>query len=206
MRWLKGGEQKPKSGSSIDVPNLERELGVRIGERGNAVLSLACVEMDRSNHRELGAEHLIVGVLEEGGPAAQLLIEHGMTLDEARAQIAEALWEAGDSAGDSRAHLGGVEHPRHRRRSGRHARTAGDRARAHDLRVCLLGLRDHEPGAAHGRRRPAQAPAGLRAPALERALSLSRHWPAAPVARARPVARNRRPEALRRDDSCAAGH
>ncbi|MGD0272372.1 MAG: Clp protease N-terminal domain-containing protein [Gaiellaceae bacterium] len=100
MRWRKSGEQIPESGSSIDIPRLERELGVRIGARGKVVLSLACVEMDRSNHRELGAEHVIVGVLEEGGPAAQLLIEHGMTLDEARAQIAEALWEAGDSYGE----------------------------------------------------------------------------------------------------------
>src|SRR5450759_2419850 len=96
MRWRKSEEQTPESGSSIDIPRLERELGVRIGERGKVVLSLACVEMDRSNHRELGAEHVIVGVLEEGGPAAQLLVEHGMTLDEARAQIAEALWEVGD--------------------------------------------------------------------------------------------------------------
>jgi ATP-dependent Clp protease ATP-binding subunit ClpC len=96
MRWRKGGERIPGSGSSLDIPGLERELGVRIGERGKVVLSLACVEMDRSNHRELGAEHVIVGVLEEGGPAAQLLFEHGMTLDDARAQIAEALWEVGD--------------------------------------------------------------------------------------------------------------
>ena len=95
MRWPKSGAKKSE-GSSIDVPKLERELGVRFGERGNAVLSLACVEMDRSNHRELGAEHLIVGVIEEGGPAAQLLAEHGMTLEEARAQISEALWEAGE--------------------------------------------------------------------------------------------------------------
>jgi len=100
MRWRKSGEQEAESGSSIDIPKLERELGVKIGERGKLVLSLACVEMDRSNHRELGAEHVIVGVLEEGGPAAQLLAEHGMTLDEARAQIAEALWEPGDSAGE----------------------------------------------------------------------------------------------------------
>jgi ATP-dependent Clp protease ATP-binding subunit ClpC len=100
MRWLKGGDRKSEQSSSIDVPKLERELGVRIGERGKTVLSLACVEMDNSNHRELGAEHLIVGVLEEGGPAAQLLTEHGMTLDEARAQIAEALWEPGDAAGE----------------------------------------------------------------------------------------------------------
>ena len=96
MRWRKSGEQIPEGGSSIDIPRLERDLGVRIGERGKVVLSLACVEMDRSNHRELGAEHVIVGVLEEGGPAATVLVEHGMTLDETRAQIAEALWEAGD--------------------------------------------------------------------------------------------------------------
>lgn len=100
MRWRKSEEQETGNGSSLDIPKLERELGVRIGERGRLVLSLACVEMDRSNHRELGAEHVIVGVLEEGGPAAQLLEEHGMKLDEARAQIAEALWEPGDSAGE----------------------------------------------------------------------------------------------------------
>jgi ATP-dependent Clp protease ATP-binding subunit ClpC len=100
MRWLKSGERKPDTGSSIDVPKLERELGVRIGERGKVVLSRACVEMERSNHRELGAEHLIVGVLAEGGPAGQLLLEHGLTVEEAQAQIAEALWEAGDPIGE----------------------------------------------------------------------------------------------------------
>lgn len=100
MRWLKSGDRQSDEGSTLDVPRLERELGVRFGERGKTVLSLGCVEMDRSNHRELGAEHLIVGVLEEGGPAAQLLTEHGMTLEEARAQIAEALWEPGDAAGE----------------------------------------------------------------------------------------------------------
>jgi len=97
MRWLKSREQERESGSGIDIPMLERELGVRIGERGRVVLSLACAEMNRSKHRELDAEHVIVGVIEEGGPAAQLLAEHGLTLDKARAQIAEALWEAGDS-------------------------------------------------------------------------------------------------------------
>lgn len=95
MRWLKSGQRKPGDAgvSSIDVRRLEQDLGVRIGERGRQVLSLACVEIDRSNHRDLGAEHLIVAVLEEGGPAGQLLEGHGMTLDQARGQIAEALWE-----------------------------------------------------------------------------------------------------------------
>ena len=41
MRWRKSGEQEVESGSSIDIPKLERELGVRIGERGKVVLSLA---------------------------------------------------------------------------------------------------------------------------------------------------------------------
>jgi ATP-dependent Clp protease ATP-binding subunit ClpC len=98
MGWLRSGARKAEGKSSFDVPRLEREFGVLVGERGKQVLSLACVEVDRSNHRELGAEHLIVGVLEEGGPAAQLLIEHGMALEEARAQIAEALWEADEPA------------------------------------------------------------------------------------------------------------
>jgi ATP-dependent Clp protease ATP-binding subunit ClpC len=96
MRWRKGKGQTRAGGSTIDMVKLERELGVRIGERGSTVLSLACLEMDRSNHHELGAEHLIVGVLEEGGPAAQLLLGHGMTIEGARSQIAEALWEANE--------------------------------------------------------------------------------------------------------------
>ena len=99
MRWLKRGEQeKPENMPGIDLPGMENELGVKVGERGRAVLELACVEVIRSNHRELGAEHLIVGMLEEGGAAAQLLNEHGMTLDDARAQIAEALWEEGEQS------------------------------------------------------------------------------------------------------------
>jgi len=95
MRWGKKSREIKQDGRArIDLPRLQRELGVRIGERGASTLLLACDEMDRTNHHELGAEHLIVGVLEEGGPAAQLLLEHGITLEDARAQIAEALWEA----------------------------------------------------------------------------------------------------------------
>ncbi len=95
MRWLKKSD-KLEQGTGIDIARVQRELGVRVGERGSSALSLACDEMDRTNHRELGAEHLIVGVLEEGGPAAQLLLEHGITLEGARAQIPEALWEANE--------------------------------------------------------------------------------------------------------------
>jgi ATP-dependent Clp protease ATP-binding subunit ClpC len=94
MLWRRSKKAKPVGGSAIDLVKLSRDLGVGIGDRGSTVLSIACVEMNRSNHHELGAEHLIVGVLEEGGPAAQLLFENGMTLEEARGQIAEALWEA----------------------------------------------------------------------------------------------------------------
>jgi ATP-dependent Clp protease ATP-binding subunit ClpA len=101
MRWLKkSNEHKKGSGPYIDIPRLQRELGVDIGERGNVVLTLACDEMNHTDHRELGAEHLIVGVLEEGGPAAQLLLEHGITLEGARAQIAEALWETDEPLGN----------------------------------------------------------------------------------------------------------
>jgi ATP-dependent Clp protease ATP-binding subunit ClpC len=100
MRWSKKSSEKtPGSGICIDLPKLQRELGVRIGERGAAAIQFACHEMHRSNHHELGAEHLIVGVLEEGGPAAQLLLEHGLTIEDARAQISEALWEGDEEPG-----------------------------------------------------------------------------------------------------------
>ena len=100
MRWGKKSRDRQLDGRArIDLPRLQRELGVRIGERGTSMLLLACDEMDRTNHHELGAEHLIIGVLEEGGPAAQLLLEHGITLEETRAQIAEALWGADEKPG-----------------------------------------------------------------------------------------------------------
>jgi len=98
MRWgKKSGEKKQDDQARVDLPRLQRELGVPIGERGGHTLLLACDEMDRTNHHELGAEHLIVGVLEEGGPAAQLLLQHGITPENTRAQIAEALWEADEA-------------------------------------------------------------------------------------------------------------
>ena len=101
MRWGKKSDEKRDGRARVDLPQLQRELGVRLGERGGSTLLLACDEMDRTKHHELGAEHLIVGVLEEGGPAAQLLLEHGITLDETRAQIAEALWEADEVTSSS---------------------------------------------------------------------------------------------------------
>ena len=101
MRWSKKSSEKtPGSDVCIDLPKLQRELGVRIGERGAAAIKFACQEMHRSNHHALGAEHLIVGVLREGGPAAQLLLEHGMTIEDARAQISEALWEGDEEPGN----------------------------------------------------------------------------------------------------------
>jgi len=99
MRFKKS-DKKTQDGICIDLPKLQRELGVKIGDRGAAAIKFGCQEMHRSNHHELGAEHLIVGVLEEGGPAAQLLLEHGMTIEDARAQISEALWEAEEDWGD----------------------------------------------------------------------------------------------------------
>jgi ATP-dependent Clp protease ATP-binding subunit ClpC len=99
MRFKKS-DTKTQDGICIDLSTLQRELGVRIGERGATAIQFGCQEMHRSNHHELGAEHLIVGVLEEGGPAAQLLLEHGMTIEDARAQISEALWEAEEDWGD----------------------------------------------------------------------------------------------------------
>ena len=98
MRWgKKSGGERRNDGICIDLPKLQRGLGLPFSERGAESVRFACIEMHRSNHHELGAEHLIVGVLEEGGPAAQLLISHGLTADKARGQIAEALWEGDET-------------------------------------------------------------------------------------------------------------
>jgi ClpA/ClpB-like protein len=61
---------------------------VRHSEHARRVLDLAAVEADRLGHRYLGPEHLVLGVLRDGGGgAARVLEAHGVDLAGARAQL-----------------------------------------------------------------------------------------------------------------------
>ncbi len=63
------------------------------GEGGSgdvARVRLAIQEAERLGHNGIGCEHLLLGVLaEEDGPAARVLVAHGVTLDAARRRTDE---------------------------------------------------------------------------------------------------------------------
>jgi len=53
------------------------------------LLSAAGNEAARLGHERLGPEHLLLGVLAQGGPAAETVAAHGVTLDAARGAVRE---------------------------------------------------------------------------------------------------------------------
>jgi len=70
------------SSISVDLP---------LSSESRRVLAYAAEEMERLAHKHLGTEHLLLGLLrEEGGLAARLLSERGISLEETRAKIAAA--------------------------------------------------------------------------------------------------------------------
>ena len=57
-------------------------------EQADRVLDLAREEADRFGHRYLGPEHLVLGVLRDGGSGASRVLEaHGVDLTAARAEL-----------------------------------------------------------------------------------------------------------------------
>jgi hypothetical protein len=57
-------------------------------DQARRVLDLSRVEADRFGHRYLGPEHLVLGMLREGGSGASRVLEaHGVDLPGARAQL-----------------------------------------------------------------------------------------------------------------------
>ena len=81
-------QRKPpaeRAPTSVDLP---------ISQECNRALAFATEEADRLNHKHIGNEHLLAGLLrEENCLAAELLRAHGITLDAARRDL-----EKGDSA------------------------------------------------------------------------------------------------------------
>jgi hypothetical protein len=61
---------------------------VQRSQQADRVLDLAREEADRFGHRYLGSEHLLLGVLRDGGSGASRVLEaHGVDLPGARAQL-----------------------------------------------------------------------------------------------------------------------
>jgi ATP-dependent Clp protease ATP-binding subunit ClpC len=71
---------RDKVSTSVDLP---------LDNPCKRVLAYAAEESERLNHRHIGAEHLLLGVMrEEGSAAAQALHEYGITIPETRSHAA----------------------------------------------------------------------------------------------------------------------
>ncbi len=94
LRWFKSRGAKPEAAATpprVALRELDREFGIGLDERAKVVLTHAGEEAARGNHGEMGAEHLIAGVVAEGGAGAELLSSQGLTLEDVRSQVSEAL-------------------------------------------------------------------------------------------------------------------
>ena len=68
---------------------------VRFAPRAKKVLELSLREAIRLQHRHIGPEHILLGLISEGGAlAAQILTESGVSLPELRRSTVAALDEA----------------------------------------------------------------------------------------------------------------
>jgi ATP-dependent Clp protease ATP-binding subunit ClpC len=52
--------------------------------QAKAVVDAATAEADQLQHDAIGSEHLLLGLLRSGGPAALILQRHGVSLDQVR--------------------------------------------------------------------------------------------------------------------------
>jgi len=102
-----GAQVLKKLGIELDVARSKVELIIGRGERvvlgevgltprAKKVIELSMDEARRLNHRYIGTEHLLLGLIREGeGIAAGVLESLGVKLDDARAQTIQMLSEKG---------------------------------------------------------------------------------------------------------------
>ncbi len=70
---------RDKVSASVDLP---------LSQSAKRVLSYAADESERLQHRHIGTEHLLLGILrEEKSSAAEILHEHGLRLNQAREEL-----------------------------------------------------------------------------------------------------------------------
>jgi len=106
-------EQRGVSAAALSVEVVDRhEHGERISTSieipfssgTRLVLEYAADEADRLGHSYIGTEHLLLGVLrEERSMGAELLVQHGLGLDEVRKAVVELLRQPEPAPGDSTA-------------------------------------------------------------------------------------------------------
>ena len=80
---------REKVDASVEIP---------FGGQLRRLFERAAAEADRIGQHDIHSGHLLLGILrEEGGPAARVLAEHGVSLDAVRASIARARDEDDDA-------------------------------------------------------------------------------------------------------------
>ena len=84
-----GGLVYPSASRGRPLP----DLTARLAPRCASVLEMAQEEQRSSKQEEVTAEHLLLGILREKGKAAEVLEQNGVTEEQARSFVAEALWD-----------------------------------------------------------------------------------------------------------------
>ena len=91
---------REKVATSVDLP---------LSNESKRVLTYAAEEAERLDHKRIGTEHLLLGLMRENeGFAAQLLNEAGLRLEDARKRVAEGVAKGvlgGDAQGGQPANL-----------------------------------------------------------------------------------------------------
>lgn len=76
---IKDDSVLPRISTSVDMP---------LSHESKRVLAYAAEEMERLNHRHIGTEHLLLGLLrEENGLAARMLVERGLSVASVREEL-----------------------------------------------------------------------------------------------------------------------
>src|SRR6266850_3225774 len=81
-------EEQLRAQQSTGAANtLSTPVDLPLSNAGKRVLAYAAEEAERLSDRHIGTEHLVLSLLREPGPAADLLSQHGAELAEAREHI-----------------------------------------------------------------------------------------------------------------------
>lgn len=104
---FKAGEKVPPS---VEIP---------FTTAAGRVLQAASEEADACRHRDVGTEHVLLGLLRERDcAAAHLLRRHGLGLEKTRAKMLDLLGESSDDAMPSRAYVAAAVQPARDRDAG----------------------------------------------------------------------------------------
>ena len=79
---------RPAIDQHLDIVSQSSSAGsVSLGNRASRVIEAGREEAVALDHDYCGTEHLLLGLIREGGPASHLLGEHGITLGIARLEV-----------------------------------------------------------------------------------------------------------------------